>query len=85
MRTTISIDDGLLEDAKRRAEASHITLSALIDEALRTHLARPEQPKRRSFRLVTAGGDGLGPGVTWKALGDAVDDDEVERLHAARS
>ena len=44
MRTTLNIADGLAEAAKRRAAAEHRTLTSLIEEGLRTVLARDEQP-----------------------------------------
>ena len=44
MRTTLNIADGLAEAAKRRAAAEHRTLTSLIEEGLRTVLARDENP-----------------------------------------
>lgn len=80
MRTTISIEDGLLEDAKRRAEELNITLSAMIEDALRERLARRRTTRKPRFRLVTFDGDGLQPGVTWDRVGRVIDEDEDERL-----
>lgn len=40
MRTTVSIDDGLLAQAKEVAVRSHQSLSSVIEEALRESLAR---------------------------------------------
>lgn len=80
MRTTVTIDDGLLEDAKRRAEQLDITLSALIEDALRERLTKPQTSRKPKFRLVTFGGDGLQPGMTWEGLGRVIDEDEDERL-----
>jgi len=36
MRTTLSIDEELFDEARRRAEVAGITVSELVDEALRT-------------------------------------------------
>jgi len=80
MRTTITIDDGLFEDTKRHAEELNITLSAIIEAALRERLAKPRTTRKPKFRLVTFGGDGLLPGVTWDVVGHVIDDDDVERL-----
>ena len=80
MRTTITIDDGLLEDAKRNAEALNLTLSALIEAALRERLAKSKSSKKPKFKLVTFGGDGLQPDITWDRVDHLIDDDEVERL-----
>ncbi len=43
VRTTLNIADGLAEAAKRRAAAEHRTLTSLIEEGLRTVLAREQQ------------------------------------------
>jgi plasmid stability protein len=63
MRTTVTIDDDLLREAKQRAAAEGRTLSDLVSEGLRERLALRDEPRRRPFRLVTSGGRGLQPGV----------------------
>jgi len=64
MRTTVSIDDGLLTEAKRIALASGTTLSGVIETAMRQMLAKRQQgrPKNPS-PLVTYAGRGLKRGV----------------------
>lgn len=65
MRTTIRLDDRLLREVKREAARSGVTLSAMIEEAVRERLARtasPIQPRSR-VRLETFRGRGLGAGV----------------------
>ncbi len=54
MRTTIVIDDGLLREAKRRAAKRGITVSQLIDEALRQTLAQRVEAAPR-FEAITYG------------------------------
>lgn len=50
MKTTIEIDDRLLERARRQATARGITLRAVIEDALRARLAsRPATPERFQF------------------------------------
>lgn len=65
MRTTIRLDDELLRDAKRVALESGRTLTAVIEEALRTRLARRETAGRRigQIKLKTVGRGGLRAGV----------------------
>ncbi len=64
MRTTISLDEHLLEAAKRRAAAEGASLSGFIAKVLDDALKREQQPEPdRPFRLVTVGGDGLREGV----------------------
>lgn len=65
MRTTLTIEDGLLEEAKSRAMAEKKTLGEVVNEALRLGLFRtnrsvnrPSDPPLKTFR-----GDGLHPGV----------------------
>jgi hypothetical protein len=50
MRTTLNLDDRLVEAAKRRAARERTTLTAVIDAALRQYLAPARRPSR-PFRL----------------------------------
>jgi Bacterial antitoxin of type II TA system, VapB len=54
MRTTLILDDGLLRQAKRRAVERNLTVSAVVNEALRESLSRtaPEAPP---FQMITYG------------------------------
>lgn len=64
MRTTIRLDERLLREAKLRAARQGITLTALIEDALRESLARQQNVgQREPVHLVTFGGMGLHPGV----------------------
>jgi ribbon-helix-helix CopG family protein len=56
MRTTITIDDQLLDQLKLRAAREHTTVSALIEEDVRIgELRRGQQqgPEQARFRLQT--------------------------------
>jgi hypothetical protein len=50
MRTTLNLDDALIRRARRRAADEGTTLTAVIEEALRQHLA-PPRPAGKAFRL----------------------------------
>ena len=65
MRTTIRLDDALLERAKREAERRGETLTSLIERSLRLALAAPQQrPRRRHVEIpVSRQGGGTLPGV----------------------
>jgi hypothetical protein len=63
MRTTLALDDRLLRSAKKRAAEEGITLTRVIEDALRRHLAAPERPRKPfRLRLLTKRGRAL-PGV----------------------
>ena len=84
MRTTITIDDDLLAEAKVRAAKSRRTLGAVIDDALRaSFLERPAQ--RAPFVLHTKGHGGFQPGVDLndkEALAEILGDPDY-RPHAS--
>ncbi|MBA3290489.1 MAG: type II toxin-antitoxin system VapB family antitoxin [Actinobacteria bacterium] len=60
MRTTIRLDDGLLEDAKRLAVARNTTLTKVIEDALRAVLARSREG-RSPERIELPAFDGGSP------------------------
>lgn len=49
MKTTLNLDDELLHQAKQRAARRGSTLTAVIEDALRSSLSAP--PRREGFRL----------------------------------
>jgi len=63
MRTTISLDDRLAVQVRRKAAEQGLSVSAFIakvlDDALKRHTAPPAPP----FRLITVKGGGLQPGI----------------------
>lgn len=63
MRTTIRLPDDLLTEAKRVAAETNRSLTRLIEDALRSALARRQAPPRERVRLPTVDGMGLRPGV----------------------
>jgi hypothetical protein len=65
MRTTVRLDDRLLEQAKREAAGRGETLTALIERGLRLAIAKPapsRRPKRVTLPVSRAQGGTL-PGV----------------------
>lgn len=62
MRTTVTIDDHLLEQARQLALTSRRSLGDVVDDALRLLLAVGAQ-QRATVDLPTYGGSGLLPGV----------------------
>lgn len=64
MRTTVRLDEGLLEEVRKYAAKRRTTLTAVMEEALRQTLARQKtRQKPGPVRLTTVGGRGLMPGV----------------------
>lgn len=65
MRTTVRLDDALLERARREADRRGVTLTSLIERGLKLVLARPERsPLRRHVEIpVCREGGGTLPGV----------------------
>jgi hypothetical protein len=51
MKTTLEIDDRLLERAKRHARAQGTTLRAVVEDALRARLA-PRSEARARYRFA---------------------------------
>lgn len=65
MRTTVRLDDSLLERARREAARRGTTLTALIEQGLRLTLAEPvrlEERRRVELPVCNMGGGPL-PGV----------------------
>ena len=63
MRTTIRIDDHLLKEAKQFAVKSDISLTALIEIALKEKLYKRKRIQKKSLQLITFKGKGLKRGV----------------------
>jgi len=62
MRTTLNIDDQLLDYAKHRAVEEKIPLTRVIEKALRESLSKPME-KRKTVHLITVSGAGVRSGV----------------------
>jgi len=62
MRTTLNIDDQLLIAAKHRAAEHGVTLTGIIESALREVCAKPAAVIKPTS-LITVSGAGVKPGV----------------------
>jgi hypothetical protein len=64
MRTTITIEDHLLKQAKEEAARTNRTLGEIVTEGLRSVLGRRGRSNRQTpVHLVTFKGSGMLPGV----------------------
>jgi len=73
MRTTISIDEHLLREAKEQAARADTSLSAFIGEALREALSRRNaSTDPEPVRLLTVRGERL-PGIDFDSYAELED------------
>lgn len=81
MRTTLNISDDLLAEAKVLAAKTHRPIGAVIDDALRVLLRRPDaESPAAKWTFPTAGSGGLRPGVNLddrEALAELLGDNAV--------
>jgi hypothetical protein len=75
MRTTVRLDEGLLEQARREAARRGITLTALIEQGLRMALRRPRGSSRlqRVQLPVSRAVGGVLPGIDLNDSSDLLD------------
>jgi hypothetical protein len=75
MRTTVRLDEGLLEQARREAARRGVTLTSLIEQGLRMALRRPRPSSRRErVQLpVSRATGGVLPGIDLDDSADLLD------------
>jgi hypothetical protein len=75
MRTTVHLDEGLLEQARSEAALRGITLTALIEQGLRMALRRPRVSSRmeRVQLPVSSATGGVLPGIDLNDSSDLLD------------
>lgn len=80
MRTTISLDDKLLDQLKHRAAASGTTVSRLVEQAVRLFIRAPRARKQQDpFELVTFGRGGRFSRQNIDKTSRLIEDDDVRR------
>jgi len=79
MRTTLVIEDELFRRTKHRAAERDATLSDVVNDALRTYLAR-EVSDASPFRLVIYGGPGKIARHEPSDFAQELDTEDSERL-----
>ena len=83
MRTTITVDDDLLREARHHALREGRTLGQVVEDSLRVFLARRDSAPA-ALHLPTYGGSGLRPGVDLEdkdALAALLDEEDGAGVH----
>jgi predicted transcriptional regulator len=81
MRTTITLDDRLLDQLKRRAAESGTSVSKLVEQAVRLFVRTPRAAATRgSFELVTFGAGGRFATQNIDKTAALLEADDVERF-----
>lgn len=78
MRTTINLDQDVLDRAKALAAQLDTPLRAVINEALRAGLAEVEKPARQRPYRTKARDMGLKPGFSYDNIGELLAQAEGE-------
>jgi hypothetical protein len=79
MRTTLVLDDALFRRAKRRAAERNLTVSDVVNEALRELFRRPARAAR-PFSLITYGRSGRRAHHEASDFAATLDDEDRDRL-----
>ena len=80
MRTTITLDDRLLAQLKKKAAESGTSVSRLIEQAVRLFVRVPTTSKRQErFELVTFGRGGRFSRQNIDKTSRRIEDDDVAR------
>ena len=79
MRTTVTLDEHLLRAAKRVAAERGVTLSEVVQDALRAHLAAKPGRAMRHFKLITFRGRGPRAGIDLDRTSELLEREDVER------
>lgn len=85
MRTTITLDDRLLAQLKRRASESGTSVSKLVEQAVRLFVRTPRSPaSQESFELVTFGAGGRFSRHNLDKTASLLEADDLERFASRR-
>jgi hypothetical protein len=84
MRTTLTLSNAVFQAAKRRAAERGVTLSVIVDEALRAQLAG-EAVERKPLELITFGEGGPRPGVNLDRTSAILEQEDDEAFGGSRA
>ena len=85
MRTTITLDDRLLDQLKRRASETGTSVSKLVEQAVRLFVRTPRSSaSSESFELVTFGAGGRFSRLNIDKTSALIEADDRERFASSR-
>jgi hypothetical protein len=85
VRTTVDLPEGLLKNAKRHAARRGVTLSVVVEDALRSQLTAKKTAPPPPFKLYTVRGKLVAPDLDLDRTSELIaQDDESEFGPAAR-
>ena len=76
MRTTIDLPEPLLQNAKQEAAELNVTLSEVVQDALRSHLARRSARGASKFKLHTVRGKLVRPELDLDRTSSLITEDD---------
>ena len=83
MKTTVDIPEKVLQQARKLAASSNITLKTLIEMALRDKIAQAQKPQKDfELKIPTVKGNGLQAGLSfdnWSEIRELSYDDEAPK------
>jgi hypothetical protein len=85
MRTTITLDERLMAQLKRRAAEQGTSVSRLIEQAVRLFVRTPRTPAKSSaFELITFGAGGRFSRLNIDKTSALIEADDLERFASGR-
>jgi hypothetical protein len=85
MRTTITLDERLLAQLKRRAAEQGTSVSKLVEQAVRMLVRTPRMPAESpTFELVTFGAGGRFSRLNIDKTSALIEADDLERFASGR-
>ena len=85
MRTTITLDDRLLDQLKRRASETGTSVSKLVEQAVRLFVCTPRSSaSSESFELVTFGAGGRFSQLNIDKTSALIEADDRDRFGSSR-
>ena len=80
----MDLPEPLLRNARRRATQRGVTLSAVVEDALRGHLSQRQTPHPHPFHLLTVGGRLMQPDLDLDRTSAVLAEDDAREFSAPR-